>query len=204
MKIIYEDAYLLVCCKEPGIATPDIPALLEKELQLRVPLRTVHRLDQPVGGLLVLAKRKHTASDLSQQIREGIFEKEYRAVIHGCPVEEQGSFRDLLYRDSDSRRTLVTQTPGKGVQEAVLSYRVLEKNEDLTRVAVRLLTGRTHQIRVQFASREMPLVGDKRYGLGEECDIALWSYRLGFIHPKTGENMEFTHEPPHCYPWIGK
>ncbi len=201
MEIVYEDDYLLVCIKPAGIASPDLPAMLQQTLGLQNPLRTVHRLDQPVSGLMVLAKRKHTAADLSQQIRDGIFQKEYLAVVHGCPEAIAGSFEDLLGRDKEKRLTFVAEAPGKDVQQARLSYRVVAKAKDFSKVRVRLHTGRTHQIRVQFASRGLPLVGDNRYGKGEECNIALFSCHLAFAHPKTGEYMDFFHEPPAIYPW---
>ncbi len=200
MEILYQDEYLLVCVKPAGVASPDLPALLGRELGLEGPLRTVHRLDQPVSGLMVLAKRKHAAADLSRQLQAGDFEKEYQAVVHGSPASS-GRLTDLLGRDKQRRTTYVAQAPGKDIQEAVLDYRVMAACGGLSRVAVRLHTGRTHQIRVQFASRGFPLVGDKRYGRGEDCDIALFSCRLSFTHPKTGERMEFIHEPPLCYPW---
>ncbi len=201
MKILYQDEYLLVCLKPAGVASTELPELLRQELRLQNPLRTVHRLDQPVSGLMVLAKRKHTAADLSRQIQDGLFQKEYLAVIHGCPEAETGDFEDLLGRDKEKRMTYVAAQPGKDVQQARLSYRVVAKTEDFTKVRVALHTGRTHQIRVQFASRGLPLVGDGRYGKEEECDIALFSCHLAFAHPKTGEYMDFFHEPPAIYPW---
>ena len=92
--------------------------------------------------------------------------------------------------------------PGKGVQEAILHYQVLSSQENLTKVGIQLVTGRTHQIRAQFSGRGLPLVGDRKYSLLEDnCEIALWSYRLGFCHPATGKPMEFTLEPPAVYPW---
>ena len=201
MEIVYQDEYLLVCLKPAGVASTDLPALLGEQLGLQAPLRTVHRLDQPVQGLMVLAKRKHTAADLSRQIMAGEFEKEYLAVVHGCPEAPQGEFCDLLGRDKEKRLTFVAAEPGKDVQQARLSYRVEAKGEGLSRVRIWLHTGRTHQIRVQFASRGMPLVGDKRYGKGEDCDIALLSCRLGFAHPKTGKKLEFSCDPPDTFPW---
>ncbi len=200
MEILYQDEYLLVCIKPSGVASDQLPQLLQRQLSLQTPLRTVHRLDQPVSGLMVLAKRKHTAADLSQQIRQGSFEKAYQAVIHGHP-QESGTFRDLLGRDKEKRMTYVAGEPAKGVQEAVLDYTVLARSDALSRVRVRLHTGRTHQIRVQFASRGFPLLGDRRYGLGESCSIALYSSYLAFTHPKTGERMAFAHEPPESFPW---
>ena len=110
--------------------------------------------------------------------------------------------RDLLGRDKARKMTFVALEPAKGVQEAVLDYQVLGNKEDMSRVRIQLHTGRTHQIRVQFASRNMPLVGERKYSeLDDPCEIALWSYRIGFTHPKTGKKMEFSHLPPEIYPW---
>ena len=165
-------------------------------------VRTVHRLDRVVSGLMVLARNAGAASELSRQIRENEFEKEYMAVIHGVPENPSGTLRDLLGRDKARRMTYVAREPGKGIQEAVLDYRVLASRDGLSRVRIRLHTGRTHQIRVQFASRGMPLVGERKYDTREDpCEIALWSCRLAFNHPKTGERMEFYHDPPEVYPW---
>ena len=201
MRIIYQDEYLLVCLKPAGVASTDLPELLADQLGLQNPLRTVHRLDQPVQGLMVLAKRKHTAADLSRQIREGNFHKEYLAVIRGCPEAPEGELCDLLGRDKVTRTTFVAAQPGKDVQMARLSYRVEAKTGRYSRVRICLHTGRTHQIRVQFASRGMSLIGDKRYGNGEDCDIALFSCYLAFTHPKTGEKLEFSHDTPDVFPW---
>ena len=124
-------------------------------------------------------------------------------MLHGCPDAEQGRLTDLLGRDKARKMTFVADAPGKDIQEAVLDYWVLGKNADLARVRILLHTGRTHQIRVQFASRGLPLVGERKYSqLNDPCEIALWSYRLGFVHPTTGEKMEFSLEPPRQWPWI--
>ena len=142
------------------------------------------------------------ASELSRQIREDDFEKEYLAVVHGAPEESSGTFRDLLGRDKARKMTYVAEAPGKGIQEALLDYEVLARTAQFSRVRVTLRTGRTHQIRVQFASRGMPLVGERKYcTLEDPCEIALWSHKVGFTHPATGERMVFTHEPPEIYPW---
>jgi 23S rRNA pseudouridine1911/1915/1917 synthase len=162
----------------------------------------VHRLDRTVSGLMVLARRSKAASELSRQIREGIFQKEYLAVVHGAPEEESGTLRDLLQRDKARRMTYVVTEPGKDVQEAILHYQTLNRTEYMSRVRIQLETGRTHQIRTQFSSRGMPLVGDRKYGKAEDdCEIALWSYRLAFLHPYRQEPMEFILEPPKDYPW---
>ena len=108
----------------------------------------------------------------------------------------------MLLRNKQERKTYIVQEPGKGVQEAILHYQVLSSRENLTKVRIQLVTGRTHQIRAQFSGRGLPLVGDRKYSLLEDnCEIALWSYRLGFCHPVTGKPMEFTLEPPAVFPW---
>lgn len=208
MELIYADEKLVVCVKPAGVVSTDepggVPDLVRQALgQKDAQVLTVHRLDQAVSGLMVLARTKRAASDLSRQIREQEFCKEYLAVVHGQPEAPEGQLRDLLLRDKQRRMTLVVQARAKDVQEAVLDYRVLGSRDGMSMVAIRLHTGRTHQIRVQFASRGLPLVGEKRYStLEDDCSIALWSHKLGFIHPKTGEKMEFSVQPPAVYPWV--
>ena len=207
MDIIYQDKDVIVCVKPSGVLSTDepggLPELVREALgDPNANVRTVHRLDRTVSGLMVLARRSKAASELSRQIREGEFEKEYMAVIHGKPENDRGQLRDLLLRNKQERKTYVVTEQGKDVQEAILEYWVLRHTEDLTRVRIRLITGRTHQIRAQFSGRGMPLVGDRKYGLPEDdCQIALWSCRLAFRHPYSGEPMEFTLEPPGIYPW---
>jgi len=207
MDIIYQDKDILVCVKPAGVLSTDepggLPDLIRRELgDPDANVRTVHRLDRTVSGLMVLARRSKAASELSRQIREGEFQKEYVAVIHGDPAEEQGMLRDLLLRNKQERKTYIVTEPGKDVQEAILEYRVLNRTEDLTRVRIRLHTGRTHQIRAQFSGHGWPLVGDRKYStIEDDCDIALWSYRLAFQHPYSGKPMEFILEPPQTYPW---
>lgn len=207
MEIIYADKAILVCIKPAGIRSTDepggLPELLREALgKPKADLRTVHRLDQVVSGLMVLARTAAAASELSRQIREGEFQKEYLAVVHGKPECAGGTYVDLLQRDKQERKTYVVQEPGKDAREAILDYRVTAQADTLSRVEIQLRTGRTHQIRAQFSSRGLPLVGDRKYSLLEDgCNIALWSHRIGFRHPKTGEFLEFTREPPPVYPW---
>ena len=205
MEIIYQDQDIAVCVKPPRVLSTDepggMPDLVRQALGTE-DVRTVHRLDRVVSGLMVLARNAQAASELSRQIREDTFQKEYLAITHGAPTESAGQLRDLLLRDKARKMTMVAEEPGKGVQEAILTYQVLRKTESFSRVRIQLETGRTHQIRVQFASRGLPLVGERKYStLEDECEIALWSYRLAFTHPKTEEPMEFILEPPEIYPW---
>lgn len=207
MDIIYQDKDILVCVKPAGVLSTDepggLPELVREALgDPDANVRTVHRLDRTVSGLMVLARRSKAASELSRQIRDGEFGKEYMAVCHGNLQDDHGVFRDLLLRNKQERKTYIVTEPGKDVQEAILEYWVLNRAEDMTRVRIRLHTGRTHQIRAQFSGRGLPLVGDKKYGVPEDdCQIALWSWRLSFNHPYSGEPMEFTLDPPELYPW---
>ncbi len=203
--ILYADDSIVVCVKPPRVLSTDepggLPDLLRQTLGTQ-DFRTVHRLDRVVSGLMVVARNAAAASELSRQIREDAFEKEYQAVVHGCPAESAGRLTDLLARDKARKMTFVAQQPGKDVLPAALQYRVLSSNRQLTRLRIRLETGRTHQIRVQFASRGLPLVGERKYSESNDpCEIALWSYRLAFCHPLTGQPVEFIKEPPKAYPW---
>lgn len=206
MELIYLDDDILVCIKPARVLSTDEPGGLpdlcrEALCDPKADVRTVHRLDRVVSGLMVLARNAKAASELSRQIRDDEFEKEYMAVVHGCP-EKRGTLRDLLGRDKARKMTFVASEPAKGVQEAVLHYQLQNTSNGLSRVRIQLETGRTHQIRVQFACRGLPLVGERKYSeLDDPCEIALWSYRIAFAHPKTGEKMEFTHQPPETYPW---
>ena len=207
MELIYVDDAIVVCVKPAGAKSTDepggVPELVREALgDPKAQVRTVHRLDQVVSGLMVLARTEAAASELSRQIRDREFEKEYLAVVHGGPEEETGTLRDLLYRDKARRMTMVAEAPAKGVQEAILDYWVQARKPDMTRVRILLHTGRTHQIRVQFSSRGMALVGERKYStLPDECPIALWSHRLCFRHPVTGKTMDFRLEPPPVFPW---
>ena len=190
VKILYETQDLAVCLKPAGVLSQtgkpgqaSMVSLLEE--QLHTPVFPVHRLDREAAGVMVYAKNEAMAAQLSRQIQQGGFTKEYLAVVRGCPNQDQGLWTDLLYHDQKRNKTFVVDRKRKGVREARLVYRCLERTEDCTLVQVHLLTGRTHQIRVQFASRGMPLVGDGRYGGGSGA-LGLWSLRLGFRLPETG------------------
>ena len=205
MDIIYADESIVVCVKPQRVLSTDepggVPELVRRELGTE-DVRTVHRLDRVVGGLMVLARSAEAAAELSRQIRDNEFKKEYLAVVHGSVERDTGRLCDLLFRDKARKMTMVVQQEGKGVQPAALRYCVENRKNNMSRVRIQLETGRTHQIRVQFASRGMPLVGERKYStLEDDCEIALWSCRLAFCHPVTGEPMEFALEPPSVYPW---
>lgn len=206
MDILYTDKRIFVAIKPAGVLSTDeeggMPSLLRGYLgDEKACVRTVHRLDAAVQGVMVFARSTRAASLLSEQIRNRQFEKEYLAVVHGAPPEE-GRLVDLLARDKQRRVTYVTDEEGKDARQAQLSYRVLARHDGFSLVKIRLHTGRTHQIRVQFSSRGWPLAGDQKYGVEDGFDtIALWSHRIAFNHPETGEAVEFSALPPKEGAW---
>lgn len=206
MEILYRDEAILVCLKPAGALSTDepggVPSLAREALgDPGAEIRTVHRLDRVVSGLMLLARTAESASALSRQIREGVFQKEYLAVVHGDPGAA-GTLRDLMYRDKARKMSFVTDAPGRGVQEAVLDFRCLGREGELSLLRVRLHTGRTHQIRCQFASRGYPLAGERKYCEPRDaCPLALFSARLAFSHPVSGKWTEFSQMPPNCEPW---
>ena len=182
IEILEQTPGLVVCIKPVGVhaqgEAPDaLPALLAKQLGACV--YPVHRLDQAVGGLMVFARTGAMAAKLSQAIAGGTLQKEYLAVLGARPKDDSGELFDLLFHDRFKNKTYVVSKERKGVKKASLSYRVVAEADGLCLVHVRLHTGRTHQIRVQFASRGMPLVGDGKYGSRKNAaSPALWSYAL--------------------------
>ena len=206
MEIIYQDNRVVVAVKPAGILSTDepggMPSLLRQVLGADC-IRTVHRLDAQTGGLMVFARSRKAASLLSEQLRQHRIRKTYLAVLHGLPQPPCGQLRDLLGRNSLRRVTYVADAPSPETREALLSYETLDTAGGLTLVRVRLHTGRTHQIRVQFASRSLPLAGDRKYGLPDDpiAPLALWAWQLSFTHPETGQAMTFTRLPPLTEPW---
>lgn len=207
MDIIYYDENLIVCIKPAGVISTDeeggMPQLIREALgDENADIRAVHRLDQVVSGVMVYAQNPETASDLSRQIRCGEFKKTYLAIVHGVPEKRAGRFEDMLLRSKEKRKTFVVNKACRGSQEAILDYRLLGSDGELSFVEIELVTGRTHQIRAQFSHRRMPLLGDKKYGYSEDgCNIALWSHSLSFVNPRTGRRMKFKVRPPKEYPW---
>lgn len=206
-KLLHSEASFLICLKPARVRSTDepggVPQLCRAALgDPTADVRTVHRLDQVVSGLMVLARGKASASELSRQIRENEFGKEYLAVVHGRPDQASATLTDLLLRNKAERKTYVTTEPGKDVQQAVLDYQTLAESDEFTMIRIQLRTGRTHQIRCQFSSRGLPLVGDRKYSLNNDpCEIALWSSKISFRHPLTGSFQTFTASPPDEYPW---
>lgn len=210
-KIIYEDNHLLVVEKPQNVLvqadnTNDLDLLtsLKKYIKEKynkpgeVYLGLVHRLDRPVGGVMVFARTSKSASRLSNMIRIDKFEKTYLAVVEGM-LPEEGVFEDYLLKLENENRTIVD----KNGKYSKLSYKLLGFKDGLSLVKIKLETGRSHQIRVQFSSRGYALWGDQKYNskakVGEQ--IALWAYELRFKHPVRDELMDFKCNPPLKYPW---
>lgn len=206
MQVLCQDNRIFVCVKPAGVVSTDepggMPGLIRAYLgDEHACVRAVHRLDQAVSGVMVYARSRMAASILSQQVRSRAMHKTYLAVVSGAPDAPAGTLQDLLWRDTAERRTRVVTAPGKHVQPAALSYELLARSNGHSLLKIRLATGRTHQIRVQLSSRGMPIVGDKKYGRGEDVPIALWSYVLSFSHPQTNEPVCFSCPPPAIAPW---
>ena len=225
--ILYEDAALVVVNKPAGLSSEGgLPAALREQWgDPDAYVGIVHRLDTGVSGLMICSKTPAAAAALTRQItrsqeayavldgraaptgntpEQPVFIKQYRAVLAGAPDEqlpEAGVLRDYLFKDSRKGRVFPVSRPRKGVREAVLEYRIAATNGTLSLAEITLHTGRTHQIRVQFASRKHPLWGDGKYGSRFKGNIALQSARLQFLHPETGEPLTFTLEAPDEAPW---
>lgn len=215
MKIMYIDKWLLLCEKPVGVLSEasdreeNMPALLAEELTARGErgeVFPVHRLDRAVGGLMVFARDSATAGKLSALIAERQMTKQYLCLVHGAPAEPEGELRDLLFKDSTRNKTFVVKRSRRGVKEAWLTYRALSSAAptpwgDCSPILVTMGTGRSHQIRVQFSTRGMPLVGDGKYGGSDNgTDVALFSHRIAFTHPKTGKTVDFSLTPSGM-PW---
>ena len=205
MELLYADKRIAVAVKPPGVLSTYEPGGMPELLraQLGTPcIRTVHRLDAATGGVMVFSRRREVTGKLTAAVQAHELVKEYLAVLRGHPQEPAATLTDLLFRDAGHNKSYVVRRPRKGVREASLEYRELSRTEELSLVRVRLHTGRTHQIRVQFSSRGLPLLGDIRYGSKDpNCTAALWSCRLAFRHPVTGRAVDVFCPPPRTYPW---
>ena len=204
MPVLYQDSDILVIVKPAGILSERAEDKAGKSVADMFPelrIFTVHRLDRETAGIMVYALNKESAAALSEQIRGGEFSKKYFAVLRGRPGNDSGILEDWLKRDARKNMSFVCAEGGEGAKQARLEYRVLSENQGLCLADIALHTGRTHQIRVQFASRSCPVYGDGRYG-GGSGELALFAYSLAFAHPATGEKMSFTERPdPERFPW---
>ena len=209
--ILHEDNHIIVVLKPQNVPScedeskdMDMLTMIKEYIrekynkQGNVYLGLVHRLDRPTGGVMVFAKSSKAASRLSEQLRDGDFEKRYLAVTVGTPREEKATLTHYMKKNAINNMVYVCPPTVQGAKFAELEYNVLEKNSDLALVDVRLHTGRSHQIRVQMNAIGHPLYGDMRYG-GEKAKkghLALWAYYLSFTHPVSKERMVFRVQPP--------
>jgi 23S rRNA pseudouridine1911/1915/1917 synthase len=215
MNILFEDNHLIVVVKEPNIPMQedeskdlDLLNMIKDYLRVKynkpgnIYVGLVHRLDRPVGGVVVFAKTSKAASRLSEAIRTRMIDKEYLAIVEG-KLSSEGTLTDTLKKDTRLNTTKVVEDDDPEGKLAQLEYRVISTKENLSLVKIKLLSGRSHQIRVQFASRNHPIWGDARYNPGSKPgqQIALWAVSLSFPHPVTKEKMTFTSEPPNTHPW---
>jgi 23S rRNA pseudouridine1911/1915/1917 synthase len=205
IKILYCDRSVLVCHKPAGLlsegdAKDSLPHLLQEQLsgegESNGAIFPVHRLDRETEGVMVFARTQKAAASLSRAITEQQLKKEYLAILCGIPQESAATLTDLLFFDRARNKSFVVNRERKGVKKASLDYTVWQTQAPYSLLHVRLHTGRTHQIRVQFASRKLPLRGDRKYGApAEQCPLMLCAYHLQFPHPDTNEIMSFTTTP---------
>ena len=213
LNILFEDEHILVVKKDAGIPVQagklrmmDLQGLIKNELYKRNRkggepyLGLIHRLDQPVEGVMVFAKTPLAAGSLSEQVTDGRMKKHYLALLCGKPSEDSGKLVNYLVKDGRTNTSSVADRATKDAKRSELNYKVLKRNEETTLVEVELLTGRHHQIRVQMANAGWPLYGDTKYNpqfqeTSEYVQTALCAYRLAFVHPKTKKVMEFRIEP---------
>ena len=212
LKVLYEDNQIIVVEKEPNIPSQadktgdiDMLSIVKQYIKEKynkpgeVYVGLVHRLDRPVGGIMVFARTSKSASRLSEQVRNKIFKKTYIAVVDGQIQKEQGMLEDYLYKDERNNISKVVAKEKKNAKLAKLEYQVLDYDEkrELSTVKIKLHTGRHHQIRVQFANFGHSLYGDQKYGTrGKGKQIRLWAYELEFEHPVKKEMMNFKSVPP--------
>lgn len=204
IEILFENADFLACIKPVGVPSQcdgaeDAVKLLREQTGSEI--YPVHRLDTAVGGTMIFAKNKKSAAYLSKEIAEKRFVKTYLAVTEGVPEEKEGRLEDLLFKDKRRNKSYVVKRERKGVRRASLDYKVIDEADGKALVCVTLNTGRSHQIRVQFASRKMPLAGDGKYGSRDNgCEVALWSHTVEFNYDS--QMLSFKSLPDFGkYPW---
>ncbi len=215
IKVIYEDNHIIVVEKPFNIPTQedesgdmDILRMVKEYIRVKYKkpgeayIGLVHRLDRVAGGLMVFARTSKSASRLSEQVRNRTFKKEYLTVVEGNLRSDATSLVDYLVKDSETNTVYVTKKDAKGAKEARLDYLIMEKHDNLNLLNVNLHTGRPHQIRVQFSSRNNPIWGDGKYGSSYRSrkGIALWSSKITLEHPTKKEKMTFESTPPQVEP----
>lgn len=217
IQVLFEDNHVLVVVKPPGIPSqedesrdPDMLTLLKEDVKMRhnkpgnVFLGLVHRLDRPVGGAMVFARTSKAASRLSESVRSRAFGKTYMCVVQGRPAARSATLTHYIRKDSKRNQVTVYDAPAPEAKEAILDYSVTAAGKGYSLVAVKLLTGRPHQIRAQMAHIGCPLVGDLKYGAdkrADSADIMLWSTSVSFPHPVTKETLTFRSLPERSAAW---
>ncbi len=217
LKVIYEDNHIIVVEKKPNIPsqgdkTNDVDMLTIVKQYIKekynkpgeVYLGLVHRLDRPVGGVMVFAKTSKAAARLSEEVRNKVFKKQYLAIVDGKLEEKLGTFEDYLLKNEKNNMSKVVKEGTKNAKYAKLDYEVLTYNEEinLSVLKINLHTGRHHQIRVQLSSRNHSIYGDQKYGTrGRGKQIALWAYSLTIVHPTTKEELTFRSIPDKIGSW---
>ena len=197
IRIIRETDDYVVCIKPVGISSQSDGMTKELSALLGGEFFCVHRLDKGVSGIMVYARNSKAAALLSGNVTG----KHYLAVVRNRDLPDEDEYSDLLYHDKIRNKSFVVRRERRGVRDARLRYKVISRKDDLCLVDVELFTGRTHQIRVQFASRKMPLLGDGKYGSRDKCSIALFSRQLSFRDPSSDEILTFNAEPDDIYPF---
>lgn len=213
MNILYEDNHLIVAIKPQNMpsqadASNDADFLSAVKEYVRIKynkpgeayIGLVHRLDRPAGGVMVFARTSKAAARLSKQLKEGVFEKTYNAIVTSS-LPSEGELEHYLLKNSAKNIVRVVPPHTKGSKQALLTYRKLDEKEGNTLLSIQLLTGRPHQIRVQFSAIGAPLLGDRKYGGNENKFLCLWSKKLRFMHPITQKRLEFEAPLPNYYPF---
>lgn len=215
--ILYEDKDIIVCKKPGGVPVQtrrtglmDLESGLKNHLAFRgedTYLAVIHRLDQPVQGVLVFGKNQKSGASLSEQMKTGQMKKTYLACVQGIPEIKEGILEDQIEQVKGSNYSRVVEKKTKNSKKAVLEYKVLKEGENCSLLEINLKTGRHHQIRVQLAHAGFPILGDRKYnekedGKGEWRVICLCAARLSFCHPSTGKMMEFQVKPDGNFPIV--
>lgn len=218
LKVLYEDNHIIVAEKTPNIPSQadktediDMLTIIKEYLKEKynkpgnVYLGLVHRLDRPVGGVMVFAKTSKAAARLSEQVRNKVFKKEYLAIVDGKPKNKKDTLEDYLLKNEKTNTSKVVKEETKNSKYAKLDYEVVKYNEEINLSLLKILlhTGRHHQIRVQLSNMGHSICGDQKYGTrGRGKQISLWAYKLTIEHPITKEELSFTDLPEEIGPWV--